>query len=307
MQNQAIAGEGLIVLDGAVEGDMAVGYFFLDGLNANLKETWTHETNDGSGFFWPSQRLAHIPGRHVMTFGYNAASIDAIAQTLTSRLIDKRKGEHALCNTHSNRHARLENRKIREQKAIYDSVSGIGFIGTPHTGSIELQDLRNSFERPTIFTQHVINICTFFETKTIKFAGEEIVPRDMAILHYMNERKEPVAKEHAKMAKFTNAQNDLYQSICERLRDMGTDGLHIQRACQATYRILQIPSSVTRVHGAYFLSTCGTSRLEGKGRLGSPPNIPIHSLASRVGQSQAPKMATVSFVTVPCLLLDKKG
>jgi hypothetical protein len=52
----------------------------------------------------------------------------------------------------------------------------------------------------------------------------------MAILHYMNERKEPTAKEHRKMAKFPNAQDDLYRSVCERLKDMATDGLGIQRA-----------------------------------------------------------------------------
>jgi hypothetical protein len=73
-------------------------------LNGNPKETWTHETDDDSGFFWPEQLPADIPGCRVMTFGYNAAferalvdnttTINAIAQTLTSRLIDKRKGEY---------------------------------------------------------------------------------------------------------------------------------------------------------------------------------------------------------------------
>lgn len=39
--------------------------------------------------------------------------------------------------------------------------------------SNELQDLSASFERTTIFTQHMIEICTYFETKTTKFVGEE--------------------------------------------------------------------------------------------------------------------------------------
>lgn len=60
----------------------------------------------------------------------------------------------------------------------------------------------------------------------------QVVPRHLAILHYMNEREEPIAKEHAKMAKFLSAQDDLYQSICERLRDMGSDGLAMHKARQ---------------------------------------------------------------------------
>lgn len=122
--------------------------------------------------------------------------------------------------------------------------------------SAELQDLSDSFERTTIFTQHVIEICTYFETKTTMFAGEEVcprcvpvgreewdsiseltgdsqvVPRDMAVLHYMNERREPIAREHTKMAKFSSVQDDLYLSVCERLKDMGADGLDMQRARQ---------------------------------------------------------------------------
>lgn len=77
---------------------------FLHGLNGSPKDTWTDETKDGTGFFWPRQVLADIPGCRVMTFGYNAAferalvknttTINAIAQTFVNRLIDKRKGEH---------------------------------------------------------------------------------------------------------------------------------------------------------------------------------------------------------------------
>jgi hypothetical protein len=54
----------------------------------------------------------------------------------------------------------------------------------------------------------------------------------MAILHYMNERQEPIAKEHRKMAKFPDFCDDLYRSVCERLKDMGADGLETQRARQ---------------------------------------------------------------------------
>lgn len=114
----------------------------------------------------------------------------------------------ALCNIHRDRHSGLANRKIKEQNAIYDSVAGIVFMGTPHAGSHvadavrikllkaiaratfkkppeklitalsahspELQDLSDSFENTTIFTQHVIEICTYYETMTQKFAGEEV-------------------------------------------------------------------------------------------------------------------------------------
>ncbi len=40
--------------------------------------------------------------------------------------------------------------------------------------SSELQDLSDSFENTTIFTQHVIEICTYYESMTQKFAGEEV-------------------------------------------------------------------------------------------------------------------------------------
>ncbi|TID01835.1 Protein SERAC1 [Colletotrichum higginsianum] len=290
-----IALEGLTVLDGAVEGEMAVDYVFLHGLNGSPKDTWTDETKDGTGFFWPRQVLADIPGCRVMTFGYNAAferalvknttTINAIAQTFVNRLIDKRKGEHinrpllliahslgglvikrALYNIHADRHTGLKSRKIDEQNAIYDSIAGLVFMGTPHAGSHvtdaarvkmlkalaratfkkapenliralsahsnELQDLSASFERTTIFTQHMIEICTYFETKTTKFVGEEVVPRAMTSLHYLNEREEGIAKEHTKMAKFSDAQDDMYQSIRQRLADMGTDGLNAKTARQ---------------------------------------------------------------------------
>lgn len=54
----------------------------------------------------------------------------------------------------------------------------------------------------------------------------------MTSLHYLNEREEGIAKEHTEMAKFPNAQDDTYQSIRQRLKDMGTDGLNAQRARQ---------------------------------------------------------------------------
>jgi hypothetical protein len=73
----------------------------------------------------------------------------------------------------------------------------------------------------------------------------------------------------------------------------------------ATYRILQIPSTVTRAQAADFLSTCGG--LQGHGPLGPASNIRVHSLASRVGQSQSTKAATVTFVRLPPLLLDMKS
>lgn len=54
----------------------------------------------------------------------------------------------------------------------------------------------------------------------------------MTSLHYLNEREEGIAKEHTKMAKFSDAQDDMYQSIRQRLADMGTDGLNAKTARQ---------------------------------------------------------------------------
>jgi triacylglycerol esterase/lipase EstA (alpha/beta hydrolase family) len=114
----------------------------------------------------------------------------------------------AISNIHAERHAGLKTRKIKEQNAIYDSIAGLIFMGTPHAGSHvadalrakvlkaiagatfkkapenlikalsahsnDLQDLSTSFERTTLFTQHLIEICTYYETKTTKYAGEEV-------------------------------------------------------------------------------------------------------------------------------------
>ncbi len=78
----------------------------MHGLNGNPQETWTYETKDGSGFFWPRQLLLDIPGCRVLTFGYNAlferalidntTNINAIAETLVTQLITNRKGAEYL-------------------------------------------------------------------------------------------------------------------------------------------------------------------------------------------------------------------
>ena len=60
-----------------------------------------------------------------------------------------------------------------------------------------------------------------------------------------------------------------------------------------------------RAQAAHFLATCGASAGANDGPLGSPSNIRVHSLASRVGQSQSTKMATVTFVNVPPILLER--
>ena len=114
----------------------------------------------------------------------------------------------ALCNIHRDRRSGLSNRRIKEQNAVYDSISGLVFMGTPHAGShvadaartkvlkaiaratfkkppeklvtalsahsSELYDLSQSFENTTTLTQGIIEICTYFETKTQKFAGGEV-------------------------------------------------------------------------------------------------------------------------------------
>ncbi|KAH7171267.1 SERAC1 [Dactylonectria macrodidyma] len=359
----SIAKEGLTLLDGAIEGDMAVDYVFLHGLNGHPQKTWTYKDPEGStSFFWPAQIQADIPGCRVMTFGYNAAferalventtTIDAIAQILINRLIDHRTGEHmtrplvliahslgglvikrALSDCHADRHAGLQTRRVKEQNAIYDSIAGIVFMGTPHAGSHvadanrvkvlkaiaratfkkvpknlvtalsahsrELQNLSTSFERTTLFTEHVIEICTYFEMQSTRFAGAEVVPEAMARLHYLNERLEGIPKEHTKMAKFSGPEDDGYTSIRQRLKAMGSDGLEALKARNATYRISQIPGDIVRDKLADFLSSCEMQKL------GPADNFQIHSYASRLGQRNSTKTATVTFKVIPSALLGK--
>jgi hypothetical protein len=56
----------------------------------------------------------------------------------------------------------------------------------------------------------------------------------MAVLHYLNEREEPIAAEHAHMTKFRSEQDDTFQSIRQRIQDMGLDGLGALRARQSS-------------------------------------------------------------------------
>ncbi|KAK4212763.1 hypothetical protein QBC37DRAFT_186794 [Rhypophila decipiens] len=366
---QSIALEGLTILDGGLPGASVVDFVFLHGLNGSPKGTWTYQNGNDDvpdGFFWPGQLLVDIPGCRVMTFGYNAlferalvqntATINDIALTLVSQLIANRRGpdyvdrplvlishslgglviKRALWNIHHDRSSGKTPtpRRIKEQNAIYDSVAGIVFMGTPHSGShvtnaarvkvlkaiaratftkvpenlinalsahsFELQELSRNFENTTIFSQHIIEICTYYETKTQKFLGEEVVPLEMTVLHYQNERTEPIPNEHTKMIKFESANDNLYKSVCDRLKEMATDGIEARTARQVTYRILQVPGTVHRVEASRFLSTCGDSVL------GQSSNIRVHSLASRVGQAPSSKIATVTFVQVPRILLEHR-
>ncbi|KAM7199682.1 hypothetical protein V8F33_004334 [Rhypophila sp. PSN 637] len=239
---QSLALEGLTILDRGLPAGNVVDFVFLHGLNGSPKthgptkpaKTMCQMVSSGL-----ASSLSMSPGCRVMTFGYNAlferalvqntATINDIAQTLISQLIANRRGpeyvdrplvliahslgglviKRALWNIHRDRSSGQTPtpRKIKEQNAIYDSVPGIVFMGTPHSGShvtnaarvnvlkaiaratfkkvpenlinalaahsFELQELSQNFENTTIFTQHIIEICTYYETKTQKFLGEE--------------------------------------------------------------------------------------------------------------------------------------
>ena len=192
-------------------------------------------------------------------------------------------------------------RRIKVLKAI----AGATFMKAPENltkalsaHSNELQDLSESFERTTIFTQHLIEICTYYETKTTKFAGEEVVPRAMAALHYLNEREEGIAKEHRAMAKFRDANDDTYRSICQRLSSMGSEGMRRRSARQATYRVSQIPGDISRADLGQFLGDAG---------LGPVANMRVHSLASCAGVArESTKTATVTFTATPAILLQDR-
>lgn len=114
----------------------------------------------------------------------------------------------ALVSIHADRNSGLDTRKIKDQNAIYDSIAGLVFMGTPHAGSHttekkrvrlltglarttfkkppeklvkalaahsdELLDLSDDFERTTIFTKQKIEMWTYYETITTRFLGEEV-------------------------------------------------------------------------------------------------------------------------------------
>ena len=186
---------------------------------------------------------------------------------------------------------------------VLKAIAGATFMKAPENltkalsaHSNELQDLSKSFERTTIFTQHLIEICTYYETKTTKFTGEEVVPRAMAALHYLNEREEGIAKEHRAMAKFRDANDDTYRSICQRLSSMGSEGMRRRSARQATYRVSQIPGGISRADLGQFLGDAG---------LGPVSNMRVHSLALCAGVAPT-KTATITFTATPAILLQDR-
>jgi len=109
---------------------------------------------------------------------------------------------------HTERNSGTDNDRIRRQNAIYDSMAGIVFMGTPQAGSDvvkkdrvkmlervaaftfkkppkkiikalaahsdEVEELSDNFQKTTIFTKHDIEICSYYETVTTKFLGEEV-------------------------------------------------------------------------------------------------------------------------------------
>jgi hypothetical protein len=120
------------------------------------------------------------------------------------------------------RNSGLQTHHIKTQNALYDSVAGLIFLGTPHAGSgvttklrvkilerlaratfksapeklikaleansHELLELSDNFEKTTIFTKHQIDMCTYYETRTTALLGEEVMcfaalPEALKIAH----------------------------------------------------------------------------------------------------------------------------
>jgi predicted AlkP superfamily pyrophosphatase or phosphodiesterase len=84
----------------------------------------------------------------------------------------------------------------------------------------------------------------------------QVVPRSMAVLHYLNGREEPIAAEHAHMTKFRSQQDDKFQYIRQRIQDMALDGLDAVRA-RVKVRKHRLVSARFELH-----STAGVSLLE---------------------------------------------
>lgn len=77
---------------------------------------------------------------------------------------------------------------------------------------------------------------------------------------------------------------------------MGSEGLRRQNARKATYRVSQIPGSVSRTELGQFLHDAG---------LGPVSCMRIHSLASCLGITvESTKTATITFTTIHVILLD---
>jgi hypothetical protein len=114
----------------------------------------------------------------------------------------------AIINIHTERNSGLINARILEQNAVFDSIAGLIFMGTPQAGSgvetlvrvrileniarvtfkkppgrltqalaahsDEVLELSENFQKTTMFTRHEIEICSFYETKTTKSIGQEV-------------------------------------------------------------------------------------------------------------------------------------
>lgn len=109
---------------------------------------------------------------------------------------------------HTDRNSGIESTRVKAQNAVYESVAGLIFLGTPQAGSgivkkdrvkilenlaritfkkapkkivsalaahcDELERLSSDFQKTTIFTKHEIEMCSYYETITTKFLGEAV-------------------------------------------------------------------------------------------------------------------------------------
>ena len=81
---------------------------FVHGLNGNPLSTWK---NDTTGFYWPAQLRADIPGARIIIYGYDVAfqlalsrnriTIEGIARMFLGSLLDKRSGDLVSLENHS--------------------------------------------------------------------------------------------------------------------------------------------------------------------------------------------------------------
>ena len=117
-------------------------------------------------------------------------------------------GLKAIISLHRDHSAGFTNSRIQAQNALYDSIAGLVFLRTPHAGSgithklavktlqllskasfknapdkllkaleansDKLIELSDNFAKTTIFTAKGIQICTYYETCTTPFIGEEV-------------------------------------------------------------------------------------------------------------------------------------
>ncbi|MCJ1243422.1 hypothetical protein MMC30_000619 [Trapelia coarctata] len=290
----------------SMQSGRGVDYVFVHGLNGDPKNSWTHPSGFyWLWHLREDLKAARVMvfgynGDFERGLDSNRAGLKSIAEAFINALIDEREDELTINTLHRDRNAGAQAPYIQLQNQVYDSIVGLVFMGTPHAGSNipgkkrvkllqsmakatfksapeklvqsleahsdSLVDLSDNFEKTTIFTQHQVSVCTYYELRTTKLLGEEVVPEDMATLHYINERRQGIPADHEFLVKYGGPRDPNYKTVMKELRRMGAYHKAIKAASGSIDSSLTINIAAANIVESYAKDGRDRSHREQRGK-----------------------------------------